>query len=61
MMPAPDTWVDELPDDLRHAAKRNAEERLAQGLTPHVEDPVVAARLARILDTPAVVDVEVAS
>jgi hypothetical protein len=43
------SWLDELPADLRAAAIRNAEERVAQGLTAHVDDPVVAARLARIL------------
>jgi hypothetical protein len=43
------TWLDELPEPLRLAAIRNAEERTAQGLSAHVDDPVVAARLARIL------------
>lgn len=47
------TWVDELPDDLRAAAERNAGERVAQGLPAHVDDPVVLARCARILTTPA--------
>jgi hypothetical protein len=43
------SWLDELPELLRAAAVRNAEERTAQGLSPHVDDAVVAARLARIL------------
>lgn len=54
-MPAasrPDAWVDELPDELRAAAERNAAERVAQGLHAHVDDPVVLDRCARILTTP---------
>jgi hypothetical protein len=56
MMPAAshtdDRWVDELPEPLRTAALANARERIAQGLPAHLEDPVVFARLACILDTP---------
>lgn len=54
-----DGWVDDLPDELRHAAKRNAEERLAQGLPAHVDDPVVLDRCARILATASETDTPV--
>lgn len=60
--PRDDSWVDQLPDELRDAARANAIECAAQGLPTFVEDPVVLDRCARILATPADVDVdEVAS
>jgi hypothetical protein len=48
-----EAWVDELPEELRGAARANALECEAQGLPVLLDDPVALERCARIVDTPS--------